>query len=111
MSALEQFHAVGSHIEDASKGNMFGYLNYKIGRKPFMFFDRASENAIAFKLGEPQRSAALNLAGASVFNPGDKNRPMRNWILVPFDHVARWEELALQSYEYVWREINKGGQG
>lgn len=110
MSAVQQFHTAGSQIEDAQKGNMFGYLNYKIGRKPFMFFDRESEQAIAFKLGEPQRSAALNLTGATIFNPGEKNKPMRNWVLVPAEHMMQWNELALQAYEYVWRQINTENQ-
>jgi hypothetical protein len=55
----------------------------------------AAEDAMAFKLTDPDaHAAALALSGAHLFDPSGRGRPMRQWVVVPPAHAARWPELA-----------------
>jgi hypothetical protein len=51
--------------------------------------------AMVFKLVDPEvHEQALALEGAHLFDPSDKGRPMREWVVVPPAHADRWAELA-----------------
>jgi hypothetical protein len=71
----------------------------KCGTKPFVFFDRNTEDAAAFKLSGHLHTEALKLEGAEIFNPGDKGKPMQNWINVPYQHKHKWAEFAFAAFE------------
>jgi hypothetical protein len=113
MNALDFFHDTCQPIPDAKKGAMFGWECYKCGTKPFIFFDRNTEDGAAFKLSGEVYNEALNLPNAEVFNPGDKGKPMKNWVVVPYAQRAHWQRLALFAFEEVLKEpikLKKNGK-
>jgi hypothetical protein len=74
---------------DAQPGMMFGMPCLKYHSKAFAGF---AEDAMVFKLAGPTHAAALALAGAHVFDPSGRGRPMRAWVVVPRAHTDRWPE-------------------
>jgi hypothetical protein len=38
--------------------------------------------------------AALSLEGARLFDPSARDRPMKDWVVIPANHSARWPEFA-----------------
>ncbi len=54
------------------------------------------DGALAFRLGRgsPAHAEALALAGAHLFDPSGKDRPMKDWVTVPPEHFDRWPEFA-----------------
>jgi hypothetical protein len=107
MTAHEFFHDTCQAIPDARRGAMFGWECYKCGNKPFVFFDHNTDEAVAFKLSGEMLGEALALDGAEVFNPGDKGKPMKNWVVVPFLYQKLWEKFALAAFEQVLKEPAK----
>jgi hypothetical protein len=66
----------------------------------------ASEDAMVFKLPEAEvHAAALALDGSHLFDPGDRGRPFREWVVVPAAHASEWPGLARQALE-----LRAGGQ-
>ena len=92
------FHSTGSNITGATKSQMFGKPCYKINCKAFICF---YNNSMVFKLNEPAHSEALKLSGSQLFDPSGKNRPMKEWVQVTFQHAGRWDNYAILSCEYV----------
>jgi hypothetical protein len=107
MTALQFFHDTCSAIPEARKGAMFGWECYKCGTRPFVFFDRNTDDAAAFKLSGEALAEAMALRGADIFNPGDQPKPMRNWVVVPYAHRERWAQWALLAFEGVLTEPAK----
>ena len=57
-----------------------------------------SEDAMVFKLpGDAAHAAALALEGAHLFDPGERSRPFKEWVVVPTAHAAEWSGLAEQA--------------
>lgn len=81
-------------------GKMFGVACIKVAGKTFAALQ---DGAAAFKLAGDDHRAALALAGARCWDPSGKQRPMREWVQVPFDHAPAWLRLAEQSRAYVAR--------
>jgi hypothetical protein len=69
-------------------GTMFGCLN---------------GDTLALKLGAetPEHAAALQVAGAELFDPGGKSRPFRDWVSLPLDAAEEWIAFATCSLAYV----------
>jgi hypothetical protein len=82
----------------ALKGTMFGMPCLKHSGKMFAGFFR---DAMVFKLAVPAHTQALALAGAQLFDPSERGRPMKEWVIVPAEHTARWPEFARTALEYV----------
>ena len=82
----------------AVKGKMFGMPTLMVGGKAFagLFKD-----AMVFKLRGKDHERALALAGARLFDPSGRGRPMKEWVEVPARHAARWASLARQALKYV----------
>lgn len=82
----------------ALKGTMFGMPCLKrIGKAFAGFF----HDAMVFKLAAPAHARALALAGAQLFDPSGRGRPMQEWVIVPVEHAARWPEFGRAALEYV----------
>lgn len=79
-------------------GSMFGMPCIKVEGKTFAGY---AQGAMAFKLTGVTHARALALAGARLFDPSGRNRPMREWVEVPADHMHEWAELAASALEYV----------
>jgi hypothetical protein len=56
------------------------------------------KDEMVFKLTDPaERDAALALEGAHLFDPGERDRPMKEWVVVPIAHERKWAKLADQA--------------
>jgi hypothetical protein len=77
---------------DVQLGQMMGMPSIKCGGKIIAGFWNGS---MAFKLpDEAEREQALEIEGAHLFDPGGRDRPMKEWVEVPGDHEAEWPALA-----------------
>ncbi len=92
------FLAIGGKVEDSISGKMFGKLCFKVGKKAFTFL---YGKEMVFKLTGEVHQEALSLDGTQLFDPSGKNRPMKEWVQVPYDYKDRWEEWAEESAKYV----------
>lgn len=104
MNAKTQFDKLLDRLPEVKFGNMFGYPCLKLGRKPFPFWSTDGDEGVAFKLGGAEHEQAMELAGATFFNPANNGKPMRNWVLVPSDHHTRWPELAVLALDFLTNE-------
>ncbi len=107
-NAEQRYTTIGESLADAQAGIMFGWQCYTYKRKPFLFFDKNSGQAMVFKLDPDSLIDAMSLSGADIFNPGDKGKPMKNWVVVPLQHHLLWEELALKAFENIMNELAYG---
>ncbi|RQO31296.1 hypothetical protein DBR32_04845 [Taibaiella sp. KBW10] len=99
MTTEEAFYtSIGQSISEAEQSQMFGKPCFKINGKAFVSF---FQDAMVFKLTGNTREAALQLAGAVLFDPSGKNRPMKEWIQVPYAHQSEWSRLAQEAFQYV----------
>lgn len=99
MTIEEQtYHKVAESIEGAVKSQMFGKPCYKMGKKAFCCFFQQS---MVFKLNKEMHDEAMSLDGTFLFDPSGKNRPMKEWVQVPFDYKEDWEKFAHAAAEYV----------
>ena len=84
LERMEQEHGVKA-------GRMFGMRALLLNRKVFagLYGD-----AMVFKLSGDAHAAALGLAGADLFDPSQRGRPMKAWVVVPTPHAEKWGGLA-----------------
>jgi hypothetical protein len=76
---------------DVSPGQMFGMPCLKRGGK--VVAGLWKDGGLTVKLtDEAAREDALTLPGVDLFDPG-MGRKMREWVLVPADRAAQWDEL------------------
>ena len=59
------------------------------------------EGAMVFKLSGASHAEALALAGSRLFDPSGRGRPMKEWVVVPFEHASRWLEFARDGFDYI----------
>ncbi len=99
MSAEESHYiATGTSIADAEQSQMFGKPCFKINGKAFICF---FNGAMVFKLNGEMHSEALSLDGSVLFDPSGKNRPMKEWVLLPFTYKDHWQRFAKAALVYV----------
>ena len=91
-------HDLALRHDGISAGKMFGTPCIKTHGKAFAAF---SENAIALKLAGDDHRAALALAGAQLWDPSGKHRPMKEWVQIRFENAHAWAEIAEQALRYV----------
>src|SRR5436305_14756893 len=83
----------------ATSGKMFGMPCLKNSNgKAFAGY---SEGTMVFKLGGASHAEALALPGAKLFDPSERGRPMKEWVVVHFEHNSRWLEFARDAFDYV----------
>ena len=97
-----EYEAVVSEMmatSPTSSGKMFGMpcLKNSNGKAFAGFF----EGEMVFKLGGANHAEALALSGARLFDPSERGRPMKEWVVVPIEHVSRWLEFARKAFDYV----------
>src|SRR5437588_7578488 len=82
-----------------SIGKMFGMpcLKNATGKAFAGYF----KGAMVFKLGGTSHGEALALSGAVLFDPSERGRPMKEWVVVPVEHGSRWLEFARDAFDYV----------
>src|SRR5437667_9187562 len=82
-----------------SSGKMFGMPCLKNSNgKAFAGY---LEGKMVFKLGGASHAEALALSGARLFDPSERGRPMKEWVVLPIEHVSRWLELVCYAFDYV----------
>jgi hypothetical protein len=59
------------------------------------------EGAMVFKLGGASHTEALALSGARLFDPSERGRPMKEWVVVPDEHSSRWLEFTRDAFAYI----------
>jgi hypothetical protein len=82
---------------DTKRGKMFGMPCVTVNGKTFAGLHKGD---MTFKLAADTRARALEIEGATLFDPG-MGRPMKEWVLVPAGQSTHWPELAEQAYTYV----------
>ncbi len=82
-----------------TSGKMFGMpcLKNSSGKA----FAGYSEGAMVFKLSGTSHAEALALSGSRLFDPSERGRPMKEWVVVPVEHSSRWLEFARDAFDYV----------
>lgn len=76
---------------DVELTQMMGMPALKRGGKLWVGFWKGE---MVFKLTDKeQHAAALALEGARLFDPGERSRPMKEWVVVPESHAKRWPQL------------------
>lgn len=99
MSEEELYYlSVGSEAPDSVESQMFGKPCFKINKKAFVCFFK---NEMVFKLNGKAHQEALSLDGSQLFDPSGKNRPMKEWVQVPFDYKDKWKNFTEKALEYV----------
>jgi len=97
-----EYYAVVSEMmatSPTSSGKMFGMPCLKNSNgKAFAGY---YEGMMVFKLGGASHAEALALFGAKLFDPSERGRPMKEWVVVPLEHVSRWLEFARYAFDYV----------
>jgi hypothetical protein len=91
------FLEIGANLPEAKEGQLFGKPCFKINGKAFVCF---FQNEMVFKIKEDVHFEALSLPGSKLFDPSGKNRPMKEWVQVPFEHEALWQKFALEALDY-----------
>lgn len=80
-----------------TSGKIFGMPCLKTSGKAFAGY---YQSAMVFKLTVPEHTEALALAGAQLFDPSGRGRPMKEWVEVPAEHAARWLDFARAALRY-----------
>jgi len=92
--ALDHYERTAAELAQtvgATPGRMMGMPTLYLGGKAFagLFGD-----AMVFKLGGEEHTAALALQGAGLFDPSGMGRPMKAWVQVPLEQASDWPVLA-----------------
>ncbi len=94
----ELYLSIGRQFSDAVQSQMFGKPCFKINGKAFICF---FQNESVFKLPENIVRETLALEGSHLFDPSGKNRPMKEWVQVPYMHKDKWHSAAQAAFKYV----------
>lgn len=93
------FQEIGTSILESNLSQMFGKPCFKLtNKKAFVCF---YEQAMVFKLNGDAHSEAMSLDGSKLFDPSGKNRPMKEWVQVPFDYKDKWGFFSENAASYV----------
>ncbi|MBI4674250.1 MAG: hypothetical protein HY741_21620 [Chloroflexi bacterium] len=89
---------ISSDAGGVSSAKMMGMPCLKVKGKMFAGYWR---DAMVFKLNGDAHKKALGLADAHLFDPSEMNRPMKEWVVVPYTHKAKWRAFAQNALDYV----------
>ncbi|MFF4196786.1 hypothetical protein [Nonomuraea sp. NPDC001831] len=97
MSAEEDFRQVGAELADLGVqiSRMMGRpaLKDQAGK---VFASLQRDGAMVFRLvrDTAEHAAALELAGACLFDPSGTGRVVKDWVVVPHSSAEKWTDLA-----------------
>ena len=96
MDTRERFDEIADDIcardGDVTQSQMVGMPALKKAGKLWVGFWK---DEMVFKLTDAgEREETLTLEGAHLFDPGERGRPMKEWVVVPEKHADRWAQLA-----------------
>jgi hypothetical protein len=84
--------------DGVTTGQIFGKVCIKTHDKALAAFFQGD---IVLKLAGNDHRVALELEGARLWDPSGKQRPMKEWVQIPFACAQAWPELAAQALKYV----------
>lgn len=84
--------------KEVSSGKWFGQPCLKVSTRVFAVL---WEGNVAFKLSGRAHEEALHIAGAQLFDPQGKGRPMKQWVQVPAEQSATWIHFARLARDHV----------
>lgn len=96
-NARSRFDAIASFLQraqEAQAGLLYGKPCLSLAGHPFAAYQ---PDAMAFRLHGRSLAAALALAGAKGWDPMHADRSAPGWVLVPAEHVLRWDDLAVDA--------------
>src|SRR3989442_11701111 len=100
-SAEEEYEKVARDLASrpgVKRGKMFGMPGMKLGKTAFAgLFGKD----MVFKLGEGTDAykKAMELEGATIWDPSGRNRPFKDWVQVPTVNAAQWGLLADYAFQ------------
>ena len=94
----KDFEMSVSNMANVVQGEKYGLNCFMWNNKPFMI---KNKHYMVFRLPLEKYNEALMLDGSLYFNPEGNERPLKEWIQVPYSLKERWEEFALASFDYV----------
>lgn len=101
MSA-SQYELIGQRFAEmyhTTLGQMFGKPCLKTNNQAFAAFQNGR---MIFKLGEENiPELKEKFSGSENWDPSGKNRPMKDWLQVPVEHSAMWDNLAQLALKFV----------
>lgn len=100
MADMSEYEAVVAEMtatSPATASKMFGMPCLKINGKAFAGY---TDGSMVFKISGATHAEALALSGAHLFDPMG-GRPMKEWVVIPPMHAARWLDLARDAMRYV----------
>ena len=74
-------------------GALFGARSLTHDGTAFACF-KSDHLAVKLGAGTAAHTSALELSGASLFDPSGKGRPFKDWVAVPATELAEWRRLA-----------------
>jgi hypothetical protein len=77
---------------------MFGKPCLKVNGKAFV---AQHKETVVFKLNSPQHEKACSLAGAKLWDPSGKGRPMKEWVAIPATENKNFKTFANSALLYV----------
>lgn len=93
----EAYRRIGNKL-DTEQSQMFGKPCFKVNKKAYVAFFK---ECMVFKLTSDAHAEALSLDGSELFDPSGKNRPMKEWVQVPYDYHDHWVDFAKAAMGYV----------
>ncbi len=87
-----------SEAAGVAKSKMFGMPCLKVKTKMFCGY---WQDGMVFKLTGDDHKKSIALQGAHLFDPSGMNRPMKEWVFVPYAHKAKWRTLTAAALAYV----------
>ncbi len=96
--SLEDIAAAFGPQEMVSVGNWFGLHCLKVKGRVFA---ARSGDAMVFKLPEPARTRALEVAGACLFDARRTGNPLKEWVQISRDRADVWQAYATVARDYV----------
>lgn len=97
----EYFDALLEELPEAKPGKMFGKDTLRLGRRPFAMF---YQDHLVVKLAEPENTEARQIPGTFWFAPMGEERPMKNWVCIPFREYEEWVHWARLAQEHLIAE-------
>jgi hypothetical protein len=96
MDAKQRFDEIADDLvarnADVELSQMMGMPALKRGGKLWVGFWKGE---MVFKLVDSvERGGALAFEGAHLFDPGERDRPMKEWVVVSEVHAKEWPNLA-----------------
>lgn len=98
----ESYQNIAKELK-AEISKMFGKPCLKANGKAFAAF---FQDEMVFKLTGQMHEKAINLKDSKLWDPSGKNKPMKEWVQIPYIYHKKWIAFAQAAMNYI-RNQNK----